>query len=115
MSDFKGSIWLSAEDVGSGHDLVLDDRNCECEEGIIATQQYIRADLVPKWQPIETAPADDEPVLLTNAKARDVNGNRIPGTRVGSRSSLTGNVVGALGEFRNKDFTHWMPIPKVPE
>ena len=99
MIDFKKSIWLSAEDVGSGYDLVLDDRNCECEEGILATQQYIRADLVPQWQPIETMPANKLVFVLIKSKINTF-------TTMLRLDGSTKNMGGA---------THWMPIPKVPE
>lgn len=70
--------------------------------------EYIRADLVPQWQPIETAWKDGTYVIgLFNgivAQMKWSNGG-------GSHSYHWM----ALGRWTPIDPTHWMPLPALPK
>ena len=75
----------------------------------VAQQEYIRADLVPQWQPIETIP-DGETVIALDpyGRARVVTkNNESKDFPVEDKSAEASYAVAA--------FTHWMPIQKVPE
>lgn len=90
-----------------------------------SSQQYIRSDLVPQWQPIETAPKDGTWIMLTGGRIGwDIKSESK--VVIGQASSvLNGRVEenyrwqfawyngGYHGEYSNP--THWMPIPNVPE
>ena len=67
-------------------------------------QRYIRADLVPQWQPIETAPHDNKRILVY-----------VP--RYGSMSASFDDGRFNLHACLNKQAlpTHWMPLPEVPK
>jgi len=59
-------------------------------------EDYIRADLVPAWQPIETAPKDEAVLLF---------------------SQISGPAVQYWRTFciyNQPKFTHWMPLPPQP-
>jgi hypothetical protein len=102
--------------------------------------EYIRADLVPQWQPIETAPKDGTWVLLTGGDAYD-EFNLFKGTVDYSVSPHVVNypndvsvamkrpVVAFWNEKQSEwafafwdscwygeysDPTHWMPLPAPP-
>jgi len=59
-----------------------------------------------KWQPIESAPKDGNPILIYGTSGR-VHYNYWHG--------------GSLNEwwypaaYRNEEFTHWQPLPEPPE
>lgn len=69
-------------------------------------QEYIRADLVPRWEDIGTS--DDKLIgafLMTSLGAVNVG-------------TICGDVVYLFGNdkpVRKNVFAYWMPIPKVPE
>lgn len=76
-----------------------------------------------EWQPIETAPKDDTPVLLWGLFAGEISGiSKAPGMEIGY---YTGG-----GDYASQGFlwattggdayavwckpTHWMPLPAPP-
>ena len=65
-------------------------------------QQYIRADLVPQWQPFDTAPTNVQILVRRSDHVEERSGDIC--------TAIVYNV-----ERDIKFFTHWMPIPKVPE
>ena len=66
--------------------------------------EYIRADLVPQWQPIETAPADVD-VLLYCPELGVANRERIE----------LGFARSSSGKWRHSWATHWILPPKPLE
>ena len=84
--------------------------------------EYIRADLVPQWQPIETAPRDGTiiDVWLGDADMRDVEFYCTHGTRrspgwwfSNGKFRPLGGLEPAMTVFVTP--THWMPLPNPPE
>ena len=73
--------------------------------------QYIRADLVPQWQDIETAPKDDliDIWLKDGVRWCDCYYDRICSEWRTSRPS------GHLVRINESHVTHWMPLPNPPE
>ena len=79
--------------------------------------EYIRADLVPQWQPIETAPMErGKHILLWNAHDRCTYlglwwSDGMDDPKSASWHSL------AFGSIRPLfgNITHWMPLPESPE
>jgi hypothetical protein len=72
--------------------------------------EYIRADLVPQWQPIETAPKDGAWVICL------VGGDAIEGVMRNGRwnyISLNSHGCGCCGDD-DPEPTHWMPLPAPP-
>ena len=65
-------------------------------------QQYIRSDLVPQWQPFDTAPTNVQILVRRSDHVEERSGDIC--------TAIVYNV-----ERDIKFFTHWMPIPKVPE
>ena len=99
MTDFPEKIWLNL-DYEDGGLMEWGSRQLSP-----AASEYIRADLVTQWQPIETLREHHGDVLLSI-----VGGF----TRIG--------FINADGDIREQDgrtikggVTNWMPIPKVPE
>ena len=82
--------WLWIDEVGSIDNL---------------THQYIRADLVPQWQPIETAPKDGAQILVEVMKGY----YQVVSFRDGQWRENTNSM--AL----RKPFLRWVTIPKMPE
>lgn len=73
--------------------------------------EYVRADLVPQWQPIDTAPKDGTSFLGWN-KSHGAHECCIP-THVAhykKPEAVYGNHPNSAW-FR---LTHWMPLPKAP-
>jgi len=70
--------------------------------------EYIRADLVPQWQPIETAPKDGTEILT-------IRSNGFIGKGVwydnpfGRKDTVIENASGKWWSV-----THWMPLPAPP-
>jgi len=74
--------------------------------------KYIRADFVPQWQPIETAPNDGKTKALYGCfkekkwyECISKRGNGVGGKHV--------NVPTGFRSYTGA--THWMPLPKPPE
>lgn len=80
--------------------------------------EYIRADLVPQWQPIETAPKDGTNVDLWGVNHLNWNksGERITNISWGIVSDWLGREREDWQHGRGEDFepTHWMPQPTPP-
>lgn len=72
--------------------------------------EYVRADLVPQWLPIETAPKDGTQFLF-NAPQMDC-GLSIGEFNAGRLCSAFDGKV--LGDWVTPP-THWMPLPAAPE
>jgi hypothetical protein len=69
--------------------------------------EYIRADLVPKWQPIETAPRQDQ-ILFTS--------NKVDGWFEMGRVDVFGGYCSGFGcHSLEHNPTHWMPLPSPPK
>lgn len=111
MSDFPERIWVTHKEQFSGH---VGFRASDLDHSTVTAgyyPEYIRADLMPQWQPIETAPHDVDVILasppsLTNREWLFEVGAASTGRRFDngySSMSFYGHA------------THWMPIPKVQE
>lgn len=75
---------------------------------ILNSTEYIRADLVPQWQPIDTAPKDGTYVIgLFNGLVAQMKWSN------GSGSHCYHWM--ALGRWTPIDPTHWMPLPEPPK
>lgn len=72
------------------------------DEDVFDYQQYIRSDLVPQWQPFDTAPTNVQILVRRSDHVEERSGDIC--------TAIVYNV-----ERDIKFFTHWMPIPKVPE
>ena len=108
MSEFPEKIWLADDgDELTRHAPVYDFWYSGEPDFTDVKSGYIRSDLVPQWQPIETMPEGME-VLLRHFDEDNY---------VGQIKIMSGrkfiDTYGAISVISN--FTHWMPIPKVPE
>lgn len=81
--------------------------------------EYIRADLVPQWQPIETAPRDGTPVDLwgINHLSYDKHNFRMVNVKFGPVKDWMGIERDDWQHGRGEDYepTHWMPITAPPK
>lgn len=73
-------------------------------ESGICISEYIRADLVPQWQPIETAPKDGTDILVYHPERAE---------------QFVCYFLGGLWMFSVDDAlatnpTHWQPLPTPP-
>ena len=70
--------------------------------------KYIRADLVPQWQPIETAPKDGTEILTirSNGYIRNAKWYDNP---FGRKDTVIDDADGKWWSV-----THWMPLPSPP-
>ena len=102
MSDFPENIFIGRDD-----DIcVLEiEEDADFIEVYDSYQQYIRADLVPQWQPIETAPKDGAQILVEVMKGY----YQVVSFRDGQWRENTNSM--AL----RKPFLRWVTIPKMPE
>lgn len=102
MTDFPEKIWLSG-DAEYGVDI----EHSPVPVAFSQNAQYIRADLVPQWRPISELRPQERVILLYDNGHID-NGwidDRENGMKVST----------SLGRHTLDRFTHWMPIPDVPE
>jgi len=88
-------------------------------------QEYIRADIVPQWKPIETAPRDGTPFLTFSTDA--ANDQREGALGIAStpvlvmawlRNDQMPYPVDENGDwhgFHCYEPTHWQPLPPAPE
>ena len=72
-----------------------------------AASEYIRADLVPQWQTIDTLTTNERVIVLFDNDHIDSGWLDNIDER---RFFRTGH-----GKLPLTRLTHWMPIPKVPE
>ena len=110
---------------------ILEEKLSECEEEDWGYgTEYIRADLVPQWQPIETAPKDGTSILIYTQgmviEARYCTGSWSEDTPI-SPAEYDGAVWCAfddalafeIEETPHGDFcgevTHWQPLPEPPQ
>ena len=105
MSDYPEKIWMNIDYEDGG---LMDWSSRQLSP---AASEYIRADLVTQWQPIETAPHDTD-VLLASPSEWTNTGWII---EVGKASWGRRYDSGASSLSWHGRATHWMPIPKVPE
>ena len=106
MTDFPDEVWIGSDDeMGAIH--------LEEDESLLVhyddARKYIRYDLVPRWQPIETVP-DGETVI-----ALDPYGRASVVTKNNESKDFPVEDKSAEASYAVAAFTHWMPIPKVPE
>lgn len=80
----------------------LDNYDSDSGSDLKSYKQYIRADLVPQWQPFDTAPTNVQILVRRSDHVEERSGDIC--------TAIVYNV-----ERNIKFFTHWMPIPKVPE
>ena len=100
MSAFPESVWMNIDYEDGGL------MEWSSRQRSSTASQYIRADIVPQWQPIETMPDRPGQVFL-------------------STPNMCYNVGTVLDQWvflwktkepvRRDSYSHWMPIPKVPE
>ena len=79
------------------------DDDCQCPE--CKKTEYIRRDLIPVWQPIETAPKDGTRVLLFVRYSNNV-------------TSIDDSYWDNRGHWNNHRLSNviaWMPLPNPPE
>lgn len=100
MTDAPERIWLNNDRAG----VWWTDQQRNSMQG---DTEYIRADLVPQWQPIETAPKDGDALVYHPSDWWNVVdlGNDV--CRNGQREFYNGDVYCHA--------THWMPLPEPPE
>lgn len=99
MGEFPESVWMNIDYEDGGL------MEWSSRQRSSTASQYIRSDLVPQWQPIETAPKDGAQILVEvmSGYYQVVSFNDDKWRENTNSLAL------------RKDFTHWMPIPKVPE
>ena len=100
MNDFPEKIWLANDDDElTRHAPVYDFWYTSKPDFTEVISEYIRSDLVPQWQPIETVPINT-PVLAV--VRREPEYGRV-------------HIVGSSSQDKLKlEYSHWMPIPKDP-
>lgn len=74
----------------------------DCSDG--DNEEYIRADLVPQWMPIETAPRDGTRILVYSENCIAIAGYST------DYNSWCENYYDNLWH----DPTHWQPLPSPP-
>lgn len=85
----------------------LDNYDSDSGSDLKSYKQYIRADLVPQWLPIETLTTNERVIVLFDNDHIDSGWLDNIDER---RFFRTGH-----GKLPLTRLTHWMPIPKVPE
>ena len=103
MIDFPDTVWLGSDEEIGAIFLEEDERYLARYDD---TREYIRSDLVPQWQPIETMPDRPGQVFLSTP-----NGCYNVGTVLDQWVFLWKT----KEPVRRDSYSHWMPIPKVPE
>jgi len=109
MTDAPERVWLEwmDEDGYAGH-------AWEINVGGSLDAEYIRADLVPQWQPIETAPRDGTDFMVWNGEVMTLStwGKT-------AHVPIYGWLQIAWADPEDADLmypqpTHWMPRPNPP-
>ena len=107
MSDFPEKIWVTHKEEFPGH-VSFRASNLDHSNSTDGTYpEYIRADLVPQWQPIETLTTSERVIVLFDNDHIDSGWLDNIDER---RFFRTGH-----GKLPLTRLTHWMPIQKVPE
>ena len=119
MTDAPERIWHSIDRNGKINGSP-DAHVKPCEGSLPAYVEYVRADLLPQWQPIETAPKVPEhehttvgPMVVLASKY----GHRAIGYWSDGRGALPAGWVNPhdhLIMIYWSAFTHWMPLPAPP-
>ena len=85
------------------------------------TVEYVRADLVPQWQPISTQPKDGREVLVYRPLAHLTSDPHVRVARTSQYDNTVRDVTIPKGYDSTNYFsdasckaTHWMPLPKAP-
>lgn len=89
-------------------------------------QRAISAKSVPRWQPIETAPRDGRPLLMTNGEMVRVCYPKLFPRPVAHGDDRATSRAGDVWEYHRDDEhapghtwsivpTHWMPLPEQPK
>ena len=110
MSDMPKEIWAGDS---QGYNMWRE------SDGVVVLDsetKYIRADLVPQWQPIETAPRDGTRILLFSQKYGPSTGHW------SEQKELQEGYFPVEGHWKmhsvlNKEEkpTHWMPLLEPPK
>lgn len=107
MSDFPEKIEVDGSVLGEIYHRIVDHSESVRSSHAHEYQQYIRSDLVPQWQPIETLTTNERVIVLFDNDHIDSGWLDNIDER---RFFRTGH-----GKLPLTRLTHWMPIPKVPE
>lgn len=76
--------------------------------------EYIRADLVPQWQPIETAPKDGQVIIVWDGEAWEVTAwGKVSHVPIYGFLQVLFRDVNDI-DLLNPQPTHWMPLPNPP-
>lgn len=114
MSDMPKEIWaISKVWCGNPKSKVSYTISCIDADDSPRGIKYIRADLVPQWQPIETAPKAGSEVFMVTGMTEQP----CVVTRSAKNWRETGYPFAAYHTgvvFAEDKFTHWMPLPTPP-
>jgi hypothetical protein len=110
MTDAPERIWATEDADNGGED------RFHTTKPMRGLTEYIRADLVPGWQPIETAPRDGSEILVSDGEAVE----KVSWAYVSNSGSvgwlINVNVDSGFNYYDQfTDPTHWMPLPTPPE
>jgi len=109
MTDDKTQTQIDIEKFRELNGKIVDE-NKKLQERIL----YLEALRTPQWQPIETAPKDDdEDVLLTNGKTIFIALYDIEGECWCMHHMTEKGYTYKMRPSYNA--THWMPLPQPPE
>jgi hypothetical protein len=109
MTEAPERIWVNLDDCEDGC--------CPVEDGLdgdgkffraATSTRYIRADLVPQWQPIETAPKDGTWVLVWSYSRVAVS------FFCEKENEWCSDWQDYQEHYNNESPTHWMPLPAPP-
>ena len=120
MDNAPERIWAkvhgASTDILTGQRELLGGWNERARNG---QAEYIRADLVPQWHHMETAPRDGTPVDLwvINHLSYDKHSSRMVNVKFGPVQDWMGIERDDWQHGRGEDCepTHWMPIPAPPK
>ena len=101
MGDFPEKIWMNIDYEDGG---LMDWSSRQLSP---SASEYIRADLVPQWQTIDTLTTNERVIVLFDNDHIDSGWLDNIDER---RFFRTGH-----GKLPLTRLNHWMPIPKVPE
>lgn len=108
MTDTPERIWLLPEAGSDGETLWCDNPAPGAGMSQEDAVEYVRADLVPQWQPIETAPKDGTRVLLHS-----------PDTHTYTGIAASWCIIDERWEEWDSNHpclpTHWIPLPAPPK